>query len=389
MRSCRVLAGLLVVLAGCGGTLEDNSLDARSSPDDGSPAADGDSCSGGTVPCDGECVDLDTDQEHCGECGVSCSGPAVCTGGECVVSLSGTLSGLISYPDAVVSIDGAVTVTAWNGSDSVDSCEVGETGCLALEGRKIVVAAGVTIDATGKGYGGFGGAGGGAVTANSTDGPIAGGSGGAGGYAAAASNGDTTTDHSLRMGSGGGGGSGGASAYEPSYSSVGGSGGGGAGSPGGGCVSLVASERIEIAGAIVTRGGGLGGNGGSGTDGAFGGYTCDLEGSGGGGGDAAASGSGGGGSGVNGYFASGYNSCIDRQCEDGGSHAVSGGSGGAGGAGAGGGVLLEAPAVSIGGTIDARGAVGAGNGGTVKIFYQGTAPSQTGIQAGRIYSHAY
>ena len=224
----------------------------------------------------------------------------------------------------------------------------------------------------------------------STTGPVAGADGAAGGYAAAAGNGDSSVDESLRMGSGGGGGSGGASAYEPFYSSVGGSGGGGAGNRGGGYVVLVASEHLLMDGAISSKGRALAaGTGGPGSDGQFGGWQCDLQGSGGNGGHASAAGVSSGASGVAGYFVDELNTCIDRQCGDNGSGAVLGGDGGSGGPGAGGGVLLKAPSLELGGTIDATGGLAASNGGTVKVFHQGAAPSTADISAGRTFLHAY
>ena len=131
------------------------------------------------------------------------------------------------------------------------------------------------------------------------------------------------------------------------------------------------------------------GDGQNGSDGYHNNWPCDLEGSGGDGGHASASASSSGGNGVDGYFRSGYNSCIDRQCEDQGSGAVRGGNGGDGGPGAGGGVLVMAPTVELGGTIDASGGRSATNGGTVKIFYQGVEPSSTGVTAGRVLVQAY
>jgi len=229
------------------------------------------------------------------------------------------------------------------------------------------------------------------VTSSMTDGPKNGHAGSAGGYGANTTNGDTSTDESLKMGSGGGGGSGGASAYEPDYSSVGGSGGGGAGNPGGGYIALVATVEVIVQGTINTSGRKTStGNGASGTDGRYGGYTCDLEGSGGNGGSAAASGASAGGTGVAGFFQAVYNDCINRNCGDSDPPwSVNGGTGGAGGVGAGGGVLIKAPSITLSGSINARGGSSTANGGTVKIFYKGTAPSTSGITAGRTYMQAY
>jgi hypothetical protein len=39
--------------------------------------------------CDGECVDLDTDRDHCGECGHDCDSDEICKDGECRKDNSG------------------------------------------------------------------------------------------------------------------------------------------------------------------------------------------------------------------------------------------------------------------------------------------------------------
>ncbi len=400
--------------------------------------------------CGGTCVDTSSDPQNCGECDLQCPTGINCVNGECIVHLDPSISGRVEYPNSTVLIDGDITVQPYNGSDDVTTCDPGETGCLHLVARRIEVASGGTIHAEGAGFGGGGGGGGapgttgtsfncshvcvscsagsggaghigggngvnailgdvqsisggggsgggphggvaGAVVISSgSEGTKNGLGGGRGGYAGNGINGDNTTDMSLRLGSGGGGGSGGAAAYEPAYSSVGGSGGGGAGNRGGGYVILEATVEVLIAGTLSTAGRtALSGNGGGGTNGSHGGYTCDLEGSGGDGGNAAAAGSSAGGNGELGYFAAGWNECIERQCENNGSHSVSGGTGGAGGDGAGGGVLIIAPSVILSGTINALGGTATANGGTVKILHQSTAPSTTGVSAGRIYLTTY
>ena len=40
-------------------------------------------CEAGTEECDGECVDLDTNREHCGSCDSACDDDQVCSDGEC------------------------------------------------------------------------------------------------------------------------------------------------------------------------------------------------------------------------------------------------------------------------------------------------------------------
>jgi len=286
--------------------------------------------------------------------------------------------------------------TNCSSSDTCSHCTLGSGGAGHAGGHNGAAAPqgtnGQSVSgAGGKGGGPFGGAGGTRAVSNSTDGAKNGHNGASGGYAGTTTNDDTSTDESLKMGSGGGGGSGGASAYEHDYSSVGGSGGGGAGNPGGGYVKLVATVEVDIQGTINTSGRKTStGNGASGTDGRYGGYTCDLGGSGGNGGSAAASGASAGGIGVAGFFQAVYNDCINRNCGDSDQPwSVNGGAGGAGGAGAGGGVLIKAPSITISGNINARGGSSATNGGTVKIFYKGTAPSTSGITAGRTYVTTY
>ncbi|MFH1436849.1 MAG: hypothetical protein ABIJ56_14170 [Pseudomonadota bacterium] len=407
-------------------------------------------CPAGTSPCGGTCIDIESNPANCGTCGYVCAPGETCSEGRCSVLLSGELGGLYSYEGKQVIIDATISVRPYNGTDDVTECDAGETGCLEIVAARVIVNEGAAIDAKGKGYGGGGGGGGGpgnsggpcsdspcsschpgaggrgsaggdggeagdqvdeksisgkggegggpfgggwgdAVTRDNTDGREDGKYGGPGGYDTAGRNADTTVDESLRMGSGGGGGSGGACAHESNYSSVGGSGGGGAGNPGGGYVKIVASELIRVEGGITARGTAVStGNGEEGDDGYYNGLLCDLSGSGGDGGDADAAGSSRGGNGVEGYFRAGWEDCIERQCENYDSGPVRGGNGGDGGTGAGGGVLLKAPSILITGTINALGGEAAGdNGGTVKIFFQGTEPPTAGISAGRIYTAEY
>jgi DNA-binding beta-propeller fold protein YncE len=43
--------------------------------------------------CDGQCVDLDNDENNCGACGQACPADAVCVGGRCAVALGSTGAG--------------------------------------------------------------------------------------------------------------------------------------------------------------------------------------------------------------------------------------------------------------------------------------------------------
>lgn len=42
------------------------------------------SCQDGTVRCDGDCVDTQTDEDHCGGCNSPCIGDLTCVGGQCL-----------------------------------------------------------------------------------------------------------------------------------------------------------------------------------------------------------------------------------------------------------------------------------------------------------------
>lgn len=195
-----------------------------------------------------------------------------------------------------------------------------------------------------------------------------------GGYASSGINGDTSTDESLLIGSGAGGGGGGGASYGPNCTSYGLSsgGGGGAGGRGGGSIWLYGSVGLQVAGIVSASGTSLNGNGGGGQ--AVGVNTscanpCQYIGAG-GNNDLPGTSTGGSGGGI----ATGVGS---------------GGNGGNGGGGAGGGILLKSPLVTVTGTVRSLGGNSNPiNGGTLKIFYQGTAPGGT-KQGGRVYETTY
>jgi hypothetical protein len=386
-------------------------------------------CPAGFANCSGSCVDTENDALNCGGCGQVCPGAAgfdvTCVFGRCSVTLTGELAGRYDLEGLQVLLSGDVSVAAYNGTGSRDTCAVGASGCLEIHGRWIVLESGASVSASGRGYGGGGGGGGGGGDGSPTNGqggtggsgtagganglagssnkgnsgsgglgggPFGGGGGlgyagtdfarpavnGAvgnrGGYAAGRTNGDITTNETLRMGSAGGGGAGGSGGFtsHPSEDfdcSGGGGGGGGSGGRGGGYIKLVATDEIQVAGTIITTGG-LGGDGAAGQQGQL----SSLGGRGGNGGNAAAAGAslGGGGGPSNNAL-----NCLSNGV---------GGAGGTGGAGAGGGVLLKAPSVSLeaGAVIDARGSRNtAVNGGTVKIFSDDLENTGT-VNAGRL-----
>jgi len=77
-----------------GGPIDGESIDGQSDQD-GTSGTDGDggndpgdtspdiSCSGNLTPCNGECVDLQNSNDHCGQCGRSCGTLGSCSSGVC------------------------------------------------------------------------------------------------------------------------------------------------------------------------------------------------------------------------------------------------------------------------------------------------------------------
>lgn len=184
-----------------------------------------------------------------------------------------------------------------------------------------------------------------------------------GGYDVLAGNADKTTDTIVYMGGGGSGAVGGVG--EPSFDCsipAGGTGGGGGGA-GGGAIRLFAIESLSLEGTILTRGT-TGGDAGPGTT--EGGYCNGCPnckgGTGGPGGD------GFGNEGSDGSYG------FDRNIGP--------------GLGAGGGVVLyceKEDGLSLTGTVDARGGNEAMfNGGSIKIFFLGDAPTTDSLHAPRI-----
>lgn len=70
------------------------SKDSASSPTTGAGGAGGASqeCSASQTECDGDCIDTETDPDHCGDCGEACSDDEVCSMGECSLECAGDLT---------------------------------------------------------------------------------------------------------------------------------------------------------------------------------------------------------------------------------------------------------------------------------------------------------
>jgi hypothetical protein len=348
------------------------------------------------------------------------------------------LSGCHTYTNSI-QINGTLKVKPYDGADIT-------TGSLWLQARWILIGAGGTITADGRGYGGGGGASeragaggsggtggtGGAGDFSKKDGGGGGGSnGGAGGAAGAqgtagapgteagGGKGGDSTKGAYFGGAGGtgfgGGGGGGAGFIDPSGTAAVGDGGGGGGGGSGGTIGNGHATGGNGAGPAKGTGGqsqqGVPGNGNDGgymMAGSNGDSSTDqsiVKGSGGGGGTSALGmaikqgwGGGGGGGAGGGSVAL----VSDGDITIGGSVTTTGGGGGAGGqdvtasggtggGGAGGGVLLWGQKLTLTGSIDARGrtknALATTNGGTVKIFYAVNQIIPANIQAGRTYTN--
>ena len=338
-----------------------------------------------------------------------------------------------------VQIDGILKVKPYDGNDQT-------TGTLTLIAPVITVAAGGSITADGRGYGGGGGGQNEYVSRNGGEGgvggkggngqssswggtpPFSGGGGGGGG-----SNGGIGNKLSGQSGpgldgtetGGGAGGIGGGGAGGVGGTGFGGGGGGGGGSSaaggaggggGTGGKTAVWNNGGDGAGPFKgTAGPGTTGSSNAVTNGGKdGGYAAassngdtstDMSlsmGSGGGGGGASTSGSyggGGGGGGAGGgwvaLISSGDVSILGSVTAIGGGGGKAGGGGGTtggdGGGGAGGGILLFGLKLTVSGTVDARGrtqnTLATANGGTIKIYYSSDQSASGNIQGGRIFKN--
>jgi hypothetical protein len=55
-------------------------------------------CIEGTVDCDGSaCVDINSDNENCGKCGIACSDGQTCIAGQCVPSCEAGLTNCVEF----------------------------------------------------------------------------------------------------------------------------------------------------------------------------------------------------------------------------------------------------------------------------------------------------
>ncbi len=91
----------------------------------GSPLVGG-ACEPGYTPCEGRCVDLDTDPGHCGACGLACAAEERCRAGLCVPLSEG------GWPEEDGSIGDGGGAGDGGAGDGGGGCGLGEVRC---EGR--------------------------------------------------------------------------------------------------------------------------------------------------------------------------------------------------------------------------------------------------------------
>lgn len=148
-----VLASLLGCSLGC--TLQYVVPRDTEGDDDDRPM----DCKGPEVACDGQCVDLDEDEDHCGGCDVVCGGDEDCVSGECVDECAFEVCGAQCIDvdtdpancgicgrwcnSSSACVDGAcVEVCAQSCDSDAETCVDGE--CVCREG--LVVCDGECVD---------------------------------------------------------------------------------------------------------------------------------------------------------------------------------------------------------------------------------------------------
>jgi hypothetical protein len=113
------------------------------------------SCPGGKTPCQGDCVDVQTDSANCGECGSVCAAPAPssarCVAGRCLVTLAASqvnpagiaVDGTHVYwtntgnPDVNFTSDGSVMMAPIGGGAATLLAAGPSPGEIALDGTNV------------------------------------------------------------------------------------------------------------------------------------------------------------------------------------------------------------------------------------------------------------
>jgi hypothetical protein len=72
----------------------DSSGSSSSSSSSSGGGSGGGGCDAGDINCSGQCVDLQTDPNHCGSCGVTCAGSLTCSSGACACGAGTTMCGV-------------------------------------------------------------------------------------------------------------------------------------------------------------------------------------------------------------------------------------------------------------------------------------------------------
>jgi hypothetical protein len=158
MRQSTWLLGLFVVISACAATpgtgnngdgggdrpdADPNAPDADPFAPDADPSAPdadpsapdaGPGCSGGRTRCGTECVDLATDEDHCGDCPVACDPGEYCGGGECLNGTTGlVLSEVNGHASGYIELyNGSGAPIDLAGHKVLWSIEGGQSGAVTL-----------------------------------------------------------------------------------------------------------------------------------------------------------------------------------------------------------------------------------------------------------------